>query len=226
MRTPNTSTAEQVYDTVAAEITAGRIATGTPLVQDHLAQRLGVSRHLVQQAVQRLERDGFVERSGARGLKVAPLDMDRVRNHYAIRGVLDGLAAREAARSVRRDPQARQVLETSGREIMRRGEAAIASGDVAEQVKQDAALHALFYRASGNPLLEQTAEPHWRVLRRAMTETLRQAENPREIWRQHAEILEAILAGDASAAEELMTAHSLDAADSLRAAYAQKAGTR
>lgn len=226
MRTPNTSTAEQVYDTVAAEITAGRIATGTPLVQDHLAQRLGVSRHLVQQAVQRLERDGFVERSGARGLKVAPLDMDRVRNHYAIRGVLDGLAAREAARSVRRDPQARQVLETSGREIMRRGEAAIASGDVAEQVRQDAALHALFYRASGNPLLEQTAEPHWRVLRRAMTETLRQAENPREIWRQHAEILEAILAGDASAAEELMTAHSLDAADSLRAAYAQKAGTR
>jgi DNA-binding GntR family transcriptional regulator len=226
LRTPNTSTAEQVYDTVAAEITAGRIATGTPLVQDHLAQRLGVSRHLVQQAVQRLERDGFVERSGARGLKVAPLDMDRVRNHYAIRGVLDGLAAREAARSVRRDPQARQVLETSGREIMRRGEAAIASGDVAEQVRQDAALHALFYRASGNPLLEQTAEPHWRVLRRAMTETLRQAENPREIWRQHAEILEAILAGDASAAEELMTAHSLDAADSLRAAYAQKAGTR
>jgi DNA-binding GntR family transcriptional regulator len=219
---PSTSIADQVYDVVAEEICTGQIAACEHLVQEHLAARLGVSRQPVQQALLRLRLDGLVERTGKRGLRVAPLDMERIRNHYAIRGVLDGLAAREAARCIRADADAKRDLKTRGLEILRRGEAAVAAEDVAEQVRQDAALHQLFYAASGNPLLAKTAEPHWRVLRRAMNETLRQGDLSQEIWRQHAEILDAILAGDSEAAEDLMTAHSLDAADSLRAAYATK----
>ena len=219
---PSTSIADQVYDVVAEEICTGQIAACEHLVQEQLAARLGVSRQPVQQALLLLRLDGLVERTGKRGLRVAPLDMDSIRNHYAIRGVLDGLAAREAARCIRADADAKRDLKARGLEILRWGEAAVAAKDVAEQVRQDAALHQLFYAASGNPLLAKTAEPHWRMLRRAMNETLRQGDLSQEIWRQHAEILDAILAGDSKAAEDLMTAHSLDAADSLRAAYAAK----
>lgn len=219
---PSTSIADQVYDVVAEEICTGQIAACEHLVQEQLAARLGVSRQPVQQALLLLRLDGLVERTGKRGLRVAPLDMDSIRNHYAIRGVLDGLAAREAARCIRADVNAKRDLKARGLEILRRGEAAVAAKDVAEQVRQDAALHQLFYAASGNPLLAKAAEPHWRVLRRAMNETLRHGDLSQEIWRQHAEILDAILAGDSKVAEDLMTAHSLDAADSLRAAYAAK----
>jgi DNA-binding FadR family transcriptional regulator len=80
------------------------------------------------------------------------------------------------------------------------------------------ALHTLIYEMSGNPLLALTAEPHWRFLRRAMGEVLRRATLPREIWRQHAEIVDAIAGGDADRAETLMVDHDLAAAKTLRAA--------
>jgi len=80
------------------------------------------------------------------------------------------------------------------------------------------ALHTLIYDMSGNPLLARTAEPHWRFLRRAMGEVLRRATLPREIWRQHAEIVDAIAGGDTDRAETLMVDHDLAAAKTLRAA--------
>nr|WP_245947578.1 FCD domain-containing protein [Jannaschia seohaensis] len=92
------------------------------------------------------------------------------------------------------------------------------TGDTAEQVRQDRALHALVYETSGNPLLASTAEPHWQFLQRAMGEVLRRAKLPKEIWRQHAEIADAIAAGDPDRAERLMTEHDLDAARTLAAA--------
>jgi DNA-binding GntR family transcriptional regulator len=86
---------------------------------------------------------------------------------------------------------------------------------VGEQVRLDEELHSLFYEYSGNPLLDRTAEPHWRFLRRAMGEVLRRAELPCEIWRQHEEILEAIVAGNPARAEALIVDHDLHAAETL-----------
>ncbi|PWJ16946.1 FCD domain-containing protein [Jannaschia seohaensis] len=51
-----------------------------------------------------------------------------------------------------------------------------------------------------------------------MGEVLRRAKLPKEIWRQHAEIADAIAAGDPDRAERLMTEHDLDAARTLAAA--------
>ena len=68
-------------------------------------------------------------------------------------------------------------------------------------------------------------EPHWRFLRRAMGDVLRHAELPGDIWRQHAEILEAVIAGDPSRAEALIVAHDLEAAEALRSALAKRPAT-
>lgn len=219
------STAEDVYEVIADDISTGRLKAGNALVADEISEHLNVSVQIVEQAMLLLLVDGLVEQAGGHGLRVIELDMDAVRHHYAIRGVLDGLAAREAANRARRDPDAKQELEEEGQQIMRLGRAAIKFGDVIEMVRQDEALHILFYKMSGNPLLAKTAGPHWRVLRRAMIETLRHADLPREVWQQHAEILTAVLAGDGATAEDLMTAHSLDAADSLRSTYATRGGS-
>lgn len=212
----NPNLADQVYDALVDEICGGMLPAGAHLVQEQLAERLGVSRQPVQQAMARLKADGIVEEIGRRGLWIAPLDPDLMRHHYDIRAVLDGLAARLAAERVRAG--AGGTFRGRADKILAEGTQAVETGDTPGQVRQDRAFHALVYETSGNPLLARTAEPHWRFLQRAMGEVLRRATLPKEIWRQHAEIANAIAAGEPDQADRLMTEHDLDAARTLQAA--------
>lgn len=216
------SLTEQVYNAIVDAICAGDLPAGAHLVQEQLAAQFGVSRQPIQQAMALLKADGTVADIGRRGLQVVPLDLALMRHHYDIRAALDGLAARLAAGRARDVADIARDVTRRGRAIIADGEAAVACGDVTEQVRQDAALHALFYELSGNPLLARTAEPHWRFLRRAMAEVLRHAEPPHEIWRQHAEILDAVIAGDAVRAEALAIEHDLLAAQTLGQALSQR----
>ena len=77
------------------------------------------------------------------------------------------------------------------------------------------------YDASGNPLLAQTAEPHWRFLRRLMSDVVRYV-SPASIWDQHAAILDAIVAGHADEAAVLAGRHVMEAAERLAGAFADK----
>lgn len=214
------SLADQVYDAIVDQICNGVLPAGAHLVQEVLAARLGVSRQPVQQAMALLKADGMVEEIGRRGLRVTLFDPALMRHHYEIRAVLDGLAARMTAQRVREDAAVAADFGRRARLVLERGETAVATGDVAGQVRQDMVLHTLIYEVSGNPLLARTAEPHWRFLRRAMGEVLRKATLPSEIWRQHAEIVAAIAAGEADRAEALMIDHDLDAAVTLAARLA------
>jgi DNA-binding GntR family transcriptional regulator len=101
----------------------------------------------------------------------------------------------------------------------------VRKGDVPEMVRQDEAFHQLFYASSGNPLLAQTAEPHWRFLRRVMGDVLRHAEPPHDIWDQHEAIADAALSGDAGRCGELMDAHASRAARLLADNMPNNAGT-
>jgi DNA-binding GntR family transcriptional regulator len=209
------SRTQLAYRAILDEICAGALAAGTHLKQEDLAQRLGVSRQPVQQALALLKADGVVEEIGTRGLRVAPLDIAAMRHHYDIRAVLDGLAARLAAERVAGAPALGQALQRRGRQILEEGREAVLAQDTLRQIERDVALHALIYEASGNPLIGDTAERHWRFLRRVMGEVLRHAEPPREIWQQHAAILDAVVAGDAALAHGLAVDHDLRAAETL-----------
>ncbi len=203
--------AEQVYQAILDEVCDGAFAPGMHLVQEELAAKLGVSRQPVQQAMAMLKADGLVEERGARGLYVAALDLATMRHRYAIRAVLDALAARSAAEAGDR------AIAARGRKIVAEGRAAIGAQDIRSLVAADVGFHRFVYEASGNPLIAPTAEPHWRFLRRVMADVLRHAGSPAEIWDQHEAIVEAIAAGDAEAAVRLSTVHVERAAERLAA---------
>ena len=186
---PQISRAEQAYRAILDEICEGALAPGTHLVQEQLAERLGVSRQPIQQAMALLKSDGLVQELGARGLYVAPLDVEVMRQHYEIRGALDMLAARLGAVRARSSSKIAQEISHRGQAIM----TAAAAGDVRLMVHHDVAFHRFLYDVSGNRLLMDTAEPHWRYLRRVMGEVLRYAEPGPEIWEQHRAILDAII---------------------------------
>ena len=204
--------AEQVYQAILDEICSGRLAPGTHLIQEQLAKKLGVSRQPVQQAIALLRSDGLVEEVGKRGVRVSSLDLDAMVHHYEIRAQLDALAARNAAKRVAADTSVADGFRASAKAILSAGRKAVRKGDIAEMIRQDEALHRLIYDTSGNPLLAPTSEPHWRFLRRVMGDVLRTAEPPHEIWEQHAEIVDTVLAGDSRLAETLMTDHATQAA--------------
>lgn len=212
---PTSGLTERVYSAILDEILDGRLPERAHLVQEQLAASLGVSRQPVQQAMALLKADGVVEEIGTRGLRVAALDLDRMQDHYDLRGLQDGYAARAAADCVARSRCSVEQLGSDLEKALDAGNKAVAAGATRDQIEHDEVFHKLIYRASGNSVLLEVAEPHWRYLRRAMADVLRHAEPPTEIWQQHATIANAILAGDADTAERLASEHVRVAASLL-----------
>jgi DNA-binding GntR family transcriptional regulator len=211
------SLTERAYQAILDEIVAGALAPGTHLVQEQLAAALGVSRQPIQQALALLKSEGLVEEAPGRGLRVAALDLGLMRHHYAIRAALDALAARLAAERAAASPAVAREVERRGMAIIRAGQAAVSAGAIERMVRCDVEFHRFLFESSGNPLLATTAEPHWRYLRRVMGEVLRRAAPAPAIWRQHQDILEAIVRGDAQAAVAHATRHVEQTAQRLAA---------
>ncbi len=88
---------KDAYALIVEAIEAGTYAPGDRLVESELAERLGVSRTPVREALQRLETQAMLTRDG-RSLIVASLDHNQLAELYAVRTELEGLAARLAAR--------------------------------------------------------------------------------------------------------------------------------
>ncbi|MEM7189147.1 MAG: GntR family transcriptional regulator [Pseudomonadota bacterium] len=209
---------DRVYTAILNEILDGTLSPGEHLVQEQLAEQLGVSRQPVQQAMALLKADGLVRQIGRRGLRVAELDLDRMHNHYDLRGLIDAYCAKAAAERI----IAGQIDQTEAIARMNRlfktGNDAATVGSTRELIKQDEIFHREIYKLSGNPIVEEAVEPHWRFLRRAMAEVLRHAKPAGEIWDQHAEIADAVLSGEPEKAEALALDHTRVAATELSAA--------
>ena len=73
--------------------------------------------------------------------------------------------------------------------------------------------HVALYRLSGNPWLEEITRPHWIHFRRCMRSVLEDRALRGEVWPEHAEILDAVLAGDPERAADLAERHARRAGD-------------
>ena len=96
------------YERLLNAIDSGELAPGSRLLEAQLAERLGVSRTPVREALRRLEAQGLVTHEPHRGVVVAELDYDQLGELYAVREVLEGTAARLAARHA--SPEEVEVL--------------------------------------------------------------------------------------------------------------------
>jgi DNA-binding GntR family transcriptional regulator len=92
------SRADFVYESLRNAIWEGRFARGERIREEDIAQSLGVSRTPVREALQRLQRRGLLVASPGRGLAVAQLSHKQIFDLYAMREILEGSAARFAAK--------------------------------------------------------------------------------------------------------------------------------
>lgn len=188
-----------MYEELSRQILHGELLPGTRLVEDRVAESLGVSRAPVREALRLLATEGFVELLPRRGAAVARLDADEADELFDVRMALESLAARLAARRV--DDRTRERIET----ILSSAQAASEQGDQEALVELNADFHNAVIELSGNAYLAMVASP---VLQRArwlyqQSLPIRAAHS----WTEHVALAQAILRGDEVAAEAHATTH-------------------
>ena len=198
---------EQVQEAILNEITEGRLGAGARIIQEQVAQVLGVSRQPVQQALLLLRDKGVLRDAPGRGLIVAPLDLDYVQSMYEVRAVMEGLAFRKAAEV---NPER---AKEGGPKLIQNGRKAVKGGSVAAMIAADRKFHDFIYELSQNPLIAPTMQAQWTYTQRVMGEVLMRDERPRDIWDQHEAMLAEVVAGHAATAEKLARQHVTQAAD-------------
>ncbi|WP_322013254.1 GntR family transcriptional regulator [Paraburkholderia sp. J12] len=196
---------DEVYRVLLDAISEGSIAPGTRIVQEEIAEQLAVSRSPVLQAFRLLKKDGLVEDAPGRGLQVTPLDATRIGHLYELRGALDSLAARLAARKKIKIDKA---LVANGRKVSK-------GDDVRAMIEADMAFHTAIYTASGNPLIVDSARLHWMHLRRVMGAVHQVVGQRKSVWDEHAAIADAIAQGDEELAAKLSLKHTEFARENL-----------
>jgi DNA-binding GntR family transcriptional regulator len=202
---------DQVYRALLDAISDGSLAPGQRITQEDIAMQLAVSRQPVLQALRLLKKDGLVQDAPGRGLLVTPLDVGWMQQVYEVRGALDALAVSlAAAQRAQLDPQ-----------LIVRGRLAAESGEVKAMIDADLAFHEAIYAASGNPLIAQSAQLHWRHLRRVMGAVLQSAQQRSAVWDEHASIALAIAAGRGADALDLIQHHGARASNQLAVRLSQ-----
>jgi len=197
---------EQVHHAIVSEISEGKLKPGERIIQEQVADDLGVSRQPVQQALLLLRNQGVLSDAPGRGLIVAPLDLEHVQNMYDVRAVVEGLAFRKAAE------HGAERARRLGPTLLRAGRQAVESGCMATMIGADIDLHNFIYDLSGNPLIGPTMEAQWSCTQRVMGELLARDATPRDIWDEHDAMLTAVMAGDADESERLARLHIMQAA--------------
>jgi DNA-binding GntR family transcriptional regulator len=193
---------EQAYAAILDSICDGQLPAGERLTQAEIAERLNVSRQPVGQALGLLKAQGFVCGAGRRGLEVAPLSAELVRQQYEYRAAVDALAAAKAAE---RHTEADLV---QGRAILAQGRSALAEGALARVIEVETAFHGWIYETADNPIIVEVMKWLWAHARRVIGAVLEMPGDwPQRVWQEHLTIFHAIAASDAELAAELARAH-------------------
>ena len=138
-----------VFNTLRQAIITGEFAPGERLMEIALANRLGVSRTPVREAIRKLELEGLVVMIPRKGAEVARITEKDLRDVLEVRCSLEELAAELAAE--RMDEEGQEKLDQALVEF----ESAIESGDNAAIADSDMEFHDIIFDATGNPRLIQ-----------------------------------------------------------------------
>lgn len=194
------------YKRLMAELREGRLSPGERLRETELAERLGMSRTPVREAIRQLEADGIVSHVPRQGACIRSLDYAEVMELYEMRAVLEGTAARLAAR-VASDIEIEELCD------MNRGLASL--GNVPAAFTLNRQFHAALLDAAKNRFLTRSIHTLQKALMILGPTTLTEPERAARAVAEHHDVLEAIKARDALAAEAAMRAH-IEAAQRVR----------
>ncbi|MFC7850722.1 GntR family transcriptional regulator [Arthrobacter sp. NPDC057388] len=192
------------YEELRTRILTGVLPQGSILSQALLAQEIGVSTTPLREALRRLAAEGLVQLESHRDARVASLTADEARDLYVLRENLDPLAAGLAAHS--RTPADIENIQAALKQLTPLHDAADLEAMTAHRE-----FHRAVYRASHNPLLIGILEGLWdkadRYRQIGLQSQKDSAKDRKRVREEHIEIADAVVAGDAVRAREIMQRH-------------------
>ncbi len=209
---------KDAYTLILEAIEGGTYRPGDRLVESELADRLGVSRTPVREALQRLETQSMLTRDG-RSLIVASLDHNQLAELYVVRAELEGLAARLAAKHATEEEV--RVLK----DMIEEDRAHL--GDPEALSRANRRFHKQIHLASHNRFLVQQIGLVHRSMALLATTSLAAEGRGEAALAEHEAIVTAIAAGDEAAAQAALRAHISRAFETrlkLDAASVKRAG--
>lgn len=208
---PQIDLVESVKNALFDAILTGEFLPGEKLAQDELAEKMGVSRQPIIQALRILSENGILCPHGKKGVAVSKLNKKNLQNLLQVRRELDCLAARLAAKRAKmrefEDHDYEQI--DSLKKLIALSQLQMKGDNHANLVRNDLEFHKMIRSLSGNTFIQSTLEPH--LLHQSRIFYITTVNRHQVIWEQHESIFEAILSGDANVAEHLTNAHTVEA---------------
>jgi DNA-binding GntR family transcriptional regulator len=206
---------DEIHERLLKMVARGELAPHRQLLQQRLAEELGVSRTPVREALLRLEREGLVYSLPRRGMFVKGMTTTEVLELYEVRTLLEPHAGRRACERA----SARDVAQIQS--IQRRHEQQARDGrtDLQEALRTNAELHLRMVRGCANEALRQFLTNFWaqeQALRVFALQVSMDHDAIVGMVREHGGITEAFAERDAVRVEALLRTHIEDAMEKLR----------
>jgi DNA-binding GntR family transcriptional regulator len=210
---PARNGAQHAYELLQAAIVAGKLQPNERLVETDLIRMLPASRSAVRTALVRLTQEGLVEHEPNRGAKVRLIDEHEAAEILESRMVLEGLAARYAARNATR----KDVTEL--RAILKQMRALLDAGDLLGASGLNARLHARLLEIAQHGTVSRLVATLSSQLVRFQYRTILAPGRAEQSHAEHGAIVDAVADGDPDAAEQAVRAHLAHVAEALRAQH-------
>lgn len=190
-----------VFNTLRQAILRGELKPGERLMEIQLANKLGVSRTPIREAIRKLELEGLVLMIPRRGAEVAEITEKSLRDVLEVRGALEELAVKLACQKIT-DEQITE-LRVADKEF----EQALNSGDVTVYAEADVKFHDVIYHATDNQRLIQLLFNLREQMYRYRVEYLKREEAHGTLLMEHKKIIETIANRDMDAAVDAVCQH-------------------
>lgn len=190
-----------VVNTLRQAILTGELKPGERLMEIHLADKLGVSRTPIREAIRKLEQEGLVTMIPRRGAEVAQITEKSMLDVLEVRRALDALCAELAC-----DRISAKDLDALG-EACDSFEAAVQDGDAKKITAADVKLHDIIVHATGNDRLIQLVNNLSEQMYRYRFEYIKDASQHEQLAKEHRIIYESIKNKDRQTAAEAARVH-------------------
>lgn len=190
-----------VFNTLRKAILTGELKPGERLMEIHLANRLGVSRTPIREAIRKLELEGLVIMIPRRGAEVAQITEKSLKDVLEVRRALDALCAELACDRI--SDEEKENL----RQACSAFERATATGDATKIAAADVAFHDIIVHATGNTRLIQLINNLSEQMYRYRFEYIKDETGHDNLVNEHRMIYESIIGQDRAGAAEAAKLH-------------------
>ncbi|NJD01784.1 MAG: GntR family transcriptional regulator [Ruminiclostridium sp.] len=200
---------EVIFNTLREAIIVGELKPGERLMEVQLAEKMGVSRTPVREAIRKLELEGLVDMLPRKGAHVADLSVKDIMDVLEVRSTLDGLASMLSAERIT-DEELKDLKHVQTQFI-----GYVEKENLQGSIKKDVEFHDVIYRSSRNDKLIQIANNLREQVQRFRVIYIKDYSSTRELIKEHADILDGIAGKDPELARKFAQKHIINQEEAI-----------